>query len=120
MAPGFKVAPATYNTINKWAQGISDTYPLSVLAELIGLSVPTVVVPACRCCMARVVSSRIRRGQVGERSRVIPGSLRSMRSRGTDRSTDLYQPRGVRVDGGSGCVQGALRLRWFGMARRFW
>ena len=25
------VAPATYNTINKWAQGISDTYALGVL-----------------------------------------------------------------------------------------
>jgi phosphopantothenoylcysteine synthetase/decarboxylase len=26
------VAPATYNTINKWAQGISDTYALGILA----------------------------------------------------------------------------------------
>src|SRR5262249_6494979 len=27
------VAPATYNTINKWANGISDTYALGILAE---------------------------------------------------------------------------------------
>ena len=31
------VAPATYNTINKWALGISDTYALGVLAEISGL-----------------------------------------------------------------------------------
>ena len=37
------VAPATYNTINKWAQGISDTYALGVLAETTGLGLPIVV-----------------------------------------------------------------------------
>ena len=30
------MAPATYNTINKWAAGIADTYPLTQLAELTG------------------------------------------------------------------------------------
>jgi phosphopantothenoylcysteine synthetase/decarboxylase len=39
------VAPATYNTINKWANGISDTYALGILAEAPGLGIPTVVVP---------------------------------------------------------------------------
>ncbi len=39
------VAPATYNTINKWAQGISDTYALGVLAEITGLDTPVVVLP---------------------------------------------------------------------------
>jgi phosphopantothenoylcysteine synthetase/decarboxylase len=39
------VAPATYNTINKWAAGISDTYALGLLAEAPGLGVPTVVLP---------------------------------------------------------------------------
>jgi phosphopantothenoylcysteine synthetase/decarboxylase len=39
------VAPATYNTINKWAQGISDSYVLGVLAETTGLGVPIVVLP---------------------------------------------------------------------------
>ena len=36
------VAPATYNTINKWAQGISDTYALGILAETTALGVPIV------------------------------------------------------------------------------
>jgi len=39
------VAPATYNTINKWANGISDTYALGVLAETLGLNVPIAVLP---------------------------------------------------------------------------
>jgi phosphopantothenoylcysteine synthetase/decarboxylase len=44
-ADGVIVAPATYNTINKWASGISDTYALNQLAELTGLGVPIVVLP---------------------------------------------------------------------------
>jgi phosphopantothenoylcysteine synthetase/decarboxylase len=35
------VAPATYNTINKWAHGISDTYALGILAEAPGLGIPS-------------------------------------------------------------------------------
>ena len=44
-ADGVIVAPATYNTINKWAAGISDTYALNQLAELTGLGVKIVVLP---------------------------------------------------------------------------
>jgi phosphopantothenoylcysteine synthetase/decarboxylase len=39
------VAPATFNTINKFAQGITDTYALGVLAEAPGLGIPVVVLP---------------------------------------------------------------------------
>ncbi|WP_300605088.1 flavoprotein [Trebonia sp.] len=39
------VAPATFNTINQWALGISDTYALGVLAEQTGLGIPIVVLP---------------------------------------------------------------------------
>jgi hypothetical protein len=39
------VAPASYNTICKWALGISDNYALGVLAETTGLVVPTSVLP---------------------------------------------------------------------------
>jgi phosphopantothenoylcysteine synthetase/decarboxylase len=39
------VAPATYNTINKWAAGIADTYALGRLAEATGRRVPVVVMP---------------------------------------------------------------------------
>jgi phosphopantothenoylcysteine synthetase/decarboxylase len=46
------VAPATYNTINKWALGISDTYALGVLAEITGLDVPIVVLPFVNSALA--------------------------------------------------------------------
>ena len=46
------VAPATFNTINKWAQGISDTYALGVLAEITGLDTPIVVLPFVNSALA--------------------------------------------------------------------
>lgn len=46
------VAPGTYNTINKWALGISDTYALGVLAEQTGLGVPIVVLPFVNAALA--------------------------------------------------------------------
>jgi phosphopantothenoylcysteine synthetase/decarboxylase len=46
------VAPATYNTINKWALGISDTYALGILAETTGLDVPIVVLPFVNSALA--------------------------------------------------------------------
>jgi phosphopantothenoylcysteine synthetase/decarboxylase len=46
------VAPATYNTINKWAAGISDTYALGILSEAPGLQIPTVVLPFVNSALA--------------------------------------------------------------------
>jgi phosphopantothenoylcysteine synthetase/decarboxylase len=46
------VAPATYNTINKWANGISDTYALGILAETTMLGVPIVVLPFVNSALA--------------------------------------------------------------------
>lgn len=39
------VAPATFNTINKWAQGIADTLALGLITEAIGLHLPVVALP---------------------------------------------------------------------------
>lgn len=39
------VAPATFNTVNKWAAGISDTLALGTLCEAYGLGVPIGVLP---------------------------------------------------------------------------
>ncbi len=44
-ADAIVVAPATYNTINKWAAGIADDYVLNQLAELTGLGAHIVVLP---------------------------------------------------------------------------
>jgi Flavoprotein len=46
------VAPATYNTINKWANGISDNFALGILAEAIGLHIPVVVLPFVNSALA--------------------------------------------------------------------
>ncbi|MCX9193196.1 flavoprotein [Carbonactinospora thermoautotrophica] len=51
-ADAIVVAPATYNTINKWAAGIADTYPLDVLAECTGLGLPIVVLPFVNAALA--------------------------------------------------------------------
>lgn len=39
------VAPATVNTINKWACGICDTLALGILVEAIGKKLPVVALP---------------------------------------------------------------------------
>jgi phosphopantothenoylcysteine synthetase/decarboxylase len=52
------VAPATYNTICKWAQGISDTYALGILAEMTGLGTPIVVLPFVNTALASRIPFR--------------------------------------------------------------
>lgn len=47
------VAPATFNTVNKWAQGISDTLALGLLNEAVGLGLPVVAVPWVNAGLAR-------------------------------------------------------------------
>ena len=42
------VFPATFNTMNKWALGISDTLALGLLCEYTGLKMPIVAVPCFR------------------------------------------------------------------------
>lgn len=39
------LAPATFNTVNKLAAGLADTYALSVLCEAISIGTPMVAVP---------------------------------------------------------------------------
>jgi hypothetical protein len=46
------VAPATYNTINKWAAGIADVYALGQLAEAVGRGLPVVVLPFVNSALA--------------------------------------------------------------------
>ncbi|MCK9868455.1 flavoprotein [Nocardiopsis dassonvillei] len=40
--------PLTFNTVNKFAQGIADNFAVSLLCEMVGYRVPTVVVPNCK------------------------------------------------------------------------
>ncbi|MGC5235303.1 flavoprotein [Streptomyces albogriseolus] len=44
-ADAIAVAPATFNTVNKWAAGISDNLALGILCEAPALGVPVAVLP---------------------------------------------------------------------------
>lgn len=46
------VAPATFNTINKLALGLNDTYALGTLAEAIGRHLPVTLVPFVNTALA--------------------------------------------------------------------
>ncbi|MFI2644071.1 flavoprotein [Streptomyces sp. NPDC018610] len=46
------VAPATFNTINKWAAGIADTLALATLCEACGLGVPVAALPCVADALA--------------------------------------------------------------------
>ncbi|WP_042419671.1 flavoprotein [Streptacidiphilus anmyonensis] len=44
-ADAIAVAPATFNTINKWADGHADTLALGILTEAYGLGIPVAAQP---------------------------------------------------------------------------
>jgi phosphopantothenoylcysteine synthetase/decarboxylase len=46
-ADAMLVMPATFNTINKWAQGISDTLVTGILCEALGRGTPPVIAVPC-------------------------------------------------------------------------
>jgi phosphopantothenoylcysteine decarboxylase len=46
-ADAILVMPATFNTINKWAQGIGDTLAASILCEALGRGTPPVIAVPC-------------------------------------------------------------------------
>ena len=70
------VAPATYNTINKWSYGASDTFALGLLAEMTGLGVPTAVLPFVNTALAA--------------NRVYQDSLQRLAASGVSILTDEY------------------------------
>ena len=49
----FVIAPASFNTVNKLAQGISDTLALGLLNEGLGKGLPMIVVPWPNIWLAR-------------------------------------------------------------------
>lgn len=46
------VAPATFNTLNKWAAGMADTLAVGTLCEAYGLGVPIAVLPCVADALA--------------------------------------------------------------------
>src|SRR5690606_29658818 len=51
-ADAIVVAPATVNTVNKWAQGIADSLALALVVEGQGLGLPIVAMPFTNSAMA--------------------------------------------------------------------
>jgi phosphopantothenoylcysteine synthetase/decarboxylase len=51
-ATAMVVAPATVNTVNKWAAGIADTLALGLLVEAVGMGLPIVSLPYTNSAMA--------------------------------------------------------------------
>jgi phosphopantothenoylcysteine synthetase/decarboxylase len=81
-ADALLVYPATFNTINKWALGISDTLALGLLCEFTGLKLPILAIPV------------VREGKLGAHP-AFPRSLRTLRSYGVRvlYNTRKYPPR---------------------------
>lgn len=52
LANAVVVAPATFNTVNKIANGITDTLATGLICEYIGLGVPVLVVPSVNEALA--------------------------------------------------------------------
>ncbi len=87
------VAPATYNTINKWAAGIADNYVLNQLAELTGLGARIVVLPFINQGLAanRVFHHSIQRlRDVGVRVLYGPGEFQPHPPRTGNSVLDTY------------------------------
>ncbi|MEU5400391.1 flavoprotein [Streptomyces sp. NPDC005963] len=91
------VAPATFNTINKWAAGISDTLALGILCESAGSGVPIAVLP----CLSAAQATHPAYVQSLERLRsmgvliddAVPGAVTSGGgSFGWSRALDLLEP----------------------------
>ncbi|MGH3328237.1 MAG: flavoprotein [Streptomycetales bacterium] len=52
-ADGLVAAPLSFNTLNKWAAGISDTLALGVLHELLGEGVPIIAAPCVKAALRK-------------------------------------------------------------------
>lgn len=81
-ADGILVYPATFNTINKWALGISDTLALGLLCEFTGMKLPILALPV------------VRKGKLAEHP-AFKRSLRMLRRYGVHvfYEPELYPPR---------------------------
>ncbi|MFV0132276.1 flavoprotein [Streptomyces sp. HMX87] len=93
------VAPATFNTVNKWAAGFADSVALGTLCEACGLGVPIAVLPCVADALAghpayRESVARLRGMGVrfGERYTGEPGPDGAGPDFGWERALDLITP----------------------------
>ncbi|MFG2410173.1 flavoprotein [Streptomyces goshikiensis] len=84
------VAPATFNTVNKWAAGFADNLAIGILCEAPGMGIPTAVLPYVNTALAA--------------HRAYQRSLAELREMGV--LVGSYQPHRPKSGGG------ADRFRW--------
>jgi phosphopantothenoylcysteine synthetase/decarboxylase len=46
------LAPATFNTVNRWALGLTDSFVVGYVAEALGRGIPTVTLPCVNSALA--------------------------------------------------------------------
>ena len=91
------VAPATFNTVNKWAAGISDTLALGILNEALGLGLPVIAVPFPNIALAQASSVPTQHG--GSRGLRRAPPVRSRNSSAPNTEPGASQPRPVSLAG---------------------
>ena len=82
-ADAIAVAPATFNTVNKFRAGIADNMAVGVLCECLRAGVPIVLAPNVKAVLADHPA--------------FPASLRELASWGVHVLEQAPQPRGVRM-----------------------
>jgi phosphopantothenoylcysteine decarboxylase len=82
-ADAIAVAPATFNTVNKFRAGIADNMAMGVLCECLRAGVPIVLAPNVKAVLAEHPA--------------FPASLRELASWGVHVLEQAPQPRGVRM-----------------------
>ena len=82
-ADAIAVAPATFNTVNKFRAGIADNMAVGVLCECLQAGVPIVLAPNVKAVLAEHPA--------------FPASLRELASWGVHVLEQAPQPRGVRM-----------------------
>ncbi len=94
------VCPATFNTINKWAAGISDTLALGLLTEAIGLGLPLVAVPSVNSAQAahRAFARSLAELQIMGVT-ILHGTEPDTGGTGTGTGTAAGEPSGPRASG---------------------
>ena len=82
-ADAIAVAPATFNTVNKFRAGIADNMAVGVLCECLRAGVPIILAPNVKAVLAEHPA--------------FPASLRELASWGVHVLEQAPQPRGVRM-----------------------
>jgi transcriptional regulator with XRE-family HTH domain len=120
MADAVVVAPATFNTVNKWAAGITDTFATGLLCELMGVGVSILAVPLVKDALALHVAFGRSLDQLrgmGVHVLFDPDALPQERMPSWQKVLDVHRVMGVSA-AGRDLVDASARGRRIARARR--